>query len=393
MMTRRGMRTGVVVCAVVVGLAACSGGGSNRGGAGSTTTTLPGDDVRINQIQVLGSHNSYHRRPPAALLSSLQRDAPAIALEMDYAHAPLVTQLSKYGLRQLEIDAWFDPKGGRYAKRPALANIGLSADGPAALREPGFKVFHDNELDFESSCLTLEVCLTQIEQWSKANPSHVPVMVLVELKEESLEQEAAARGTPVPKGAIPRAITTEVLDKLDAEIRSVVPPADMITPDDVRGTHATLAEAVRTDGWPALGHSRGKLLFTLDNEGIVRALYRKPSAVLAGRVMFTSSSSGAPDAAFIKVNDITPTGPSIRSLVTAGYLVRTRADDSPLDARTNNTVRRDRALGSGAQYVSTDYYVADPAMNARYVVALPGNKTVRCDPVNAPPNCPPNLEP
>ena len=387
------MRRSVVVCAVVFGLSACSGGGSSRGGAGSTTTTLPGDDVRINQIQVLGSHNSYHHRPPRALLSSLQRDAPVIALDMDYEHASLVTQLSKYGLRQLEIDAWFDPKGGRYAIRPALANIGLSAQGPAALREPGFKVFHDNELDFQSSCLTLKVCLTEIEQWSKSNPYHVPVMVLVELKEESLEQEAAARGTPVPKGAIPRTITSEVLDALDAEIRSVIPRQDMITPDDVRGSHTTLGEAVRTDGWPTLGRARGKLLFTLDNEGTVRALYRRPSVVLAGRVMFTSSVPGAPDAAFIKVNDITPTGPSIRSLVTAGYLVRIRADDSPLDARTNNTRRRDRAINSGAEYVSTDYFVVDPAISAAYVVALPQGKTIRCDPVNAPPSCPPDLEP
>ena len=136
MTRRRGTRAGVAMCAVVVGLSACSGGGSGRGGAGSTTTTLPGDDVRINQIQVLGSHNSYHRRPPAALFNSLRRDAPAIALDMDYAHAPLVTQLSKYGLRQLELDAWFDPKGGRYANRPALANSGCLPKVPRRCARP-----------------------------------------------------------------------------------------------------------------------------------------------------------------------------------------------------------------------------------------------------------------
>ena len=38
-------------------------------------------------------------------------------------------------------------------------------------------------------------------------------------------------------------------------------------PDDVRGSRATLEEAVLQDGWPTLRESRGKILFTLDNGG------------------------------------------------------------------------------------------------------------------------------
>ena len=45
----------------------------------------------------------------------------------------------------------------------------------------------------------------------------------------------------------------------------------------------------------------------------------------------------------------------IAALVRDGYIVRTRADADTFEARTNSTERRDRALGSGAQYVSTDY--------------------------------------
>ena len=69
-----------------------------------------------------------------------------------------------------------------------------------------------------------------------------------------------------------------------------------------------------------------------------------------------------------------------------GYLVRTRADvpEPPqANARNGDTSMRDAAIASGAQYVSTDYYVADPDLGTGYVVDLPA----RCDPVDAPSGC------
>ena len=46
---------------------------------------------------------------------------------------------------------------------------------------------------------------------------------------------------------------------LEDEIRSELEPDDLLTPDDVRGSSATLEEAVTTDGWPTLGATRGKV--------------------------------------------------------------------------------------------------------------------------------------
>ena len=79
--------------------------------------------------------------------------------------------------------------------------------------------------------------------------------------------------------------------------------------------------------------------------------------------------------------------PSIPDLVAAGYLVRTRADADTVEARAGNTVPRDAALASGAQFVSTDYPVEDPAFGTGYVVRIPGGMPARCNPVNAPPAC------
>ena len=71
----------------------------------------------------------------------------------------------------------------------------------------------------------------------------------------------------------------------------------------------------------------------------------------------------------------------------AGYLVRTRADSDTVEARSGDTAPRDAAIASGAQYVSTDYPVENPAFGTGYVVRIPNGMPARCNPVNAPATC------
>ena len=64
-------------------------------------------------------------------------------------------------------------------------------------------------------------------------------------------------------------------------------------------------------------------------------------------------------------------------------MVRTRADEATRNARTNDTARRDKALESGAQFVSTDY--PEPRKEwSDYKVRLPGNTVARPNPVSGP---------
>jgi hypothetical protein len=94
--------------------------------------------------------------------------------------------------------------------------------------------------------------------------------------------------------------------------------------------------------------------------------------------MFTSSLPGSPEAAFVKLNDPLANGDLISSLVAAGYIVRTRADADTVEARLGLTFRRDAALASGAQFVSTDYPEPDLDVGTGYVVDLPGHEIARC---------------
>src|SRR5262249_26981615 len=146
--------------------------------------------------------------------------------------------------------------------------------------------------------------------------------------------------------AIPHPIGAAELDALDAEIRSVFPERQLITPDRVRRKKPTLEQSVITYGWPRLGALRGKGMFTLDNGGAGRDAYRNGPPNLEGRVLFTDSTPGDPEAAFIKMTDPLPDPSAISAMVAAGYVVRTRADVDTAQARTNNTTQRDAALTS-----------------------------------------------
>src|SRR3954465_9848982 len=91
----RPMRPRISVLAVLVALvvASCSSGSSSSGKASPTngTTAPPGpttstvapyrldDTLRMDQIQVLGSHNSYHGRPYPQVLAALYKSTAALA--------------------------------------------------------------------------------------------------------------------------------------------------------------------------------------------------------------------------------------------------------------------------------------------------------------------------
>jgi hypothetical protein len=187
---------------------------------------------------------------------------------------------------------------------------------------------------------------------------------------------------------VPKPIGAPELDALDAEIRSVFGAEQLLTPDDVRGTRATLEEAVRLDGWPTLAASRGKVFFCLDNGGRVRDAYIAQHPGLVGRVLFVDAEPPAAEAGFVKLNDPIADFDHIQAVVAAGFIVRTRADSDTTQSRTGDTTMREAALNSGAQFVSTDYEVADPRFTT-YSVAIPGGTPARCNPISAPEDCTP----
>ena len=336
-------------------------------------------ELRLNQIQVIGSHNSYHAGLTPGVAKLLQKVNPKAFEGLDYSHADLTTQLD-HGIRQVELDIFGDAKGGRFAHPfGATLNDGGAAafDPQGVFKKPGFKVMHVQDIDYVSNCQPFTACLGAIRSWSKAHPRHVPIFILVETKTQPPISSVPGMATFEP-------FTTAALDALDAEIRSVFAPAEMITPDQVRGRYATLPEAISHGGWPTLAKARGKMVFLLDQTNVT-ASYIAGHPALVGRALFTNAVPGQPDAAFVEQNEGTPE--AINALVSQGYLVRTRSDADTKEGRSGSTAQRDAALRSGAQIISTDYPAFEPARWTGYSVSLPGQAVARCNPVTAPRDC------
>jgi Phosphoinositide phospholipase C, Ca2+-dependent len=340
------------------------------------------DGVKINQIQIIGTHNSYHAGIAPNESKIWQEKYAKEYMGLDYQHLPLPQQFDA-GVRQIELDIYADTKGGRYAhpQGPAMvAAAHLPAD-PAfdpngLMLKPGFKVMHVQDVDYRSTCQPLTACLQQVREWSQSHPGHIPIFILLETKQSPPEKL---------KLTVPETFTSSTFDALDAEIRSVFSASEFITPDDVRGQYQTLNEAVLGGNWPTLESARGKVVFLMDQQA-VGPVYLAGHPSLRGRVIFTNSAPGAADAAFLERND----GPAdeITTLVRKGYLIRARTDSDTKQARTGDTSTRDAMTASGAQILSTDYPANEPARwPGHYFVALPENAVARCNPVNAPQNC------
>lgn len=340
------------------------------------------DEPRLNQIQVIGTHNSYHVAPAPAILDVIAGTSRRQAEGLDYTHPPFAEQFSRLGIRQIELDVFADPKGGLFAK-PSLRKLveargkdpGPDPNAQGQLLKPGLKVLHVQDVDFISRAPTFVEALRQVRAWSRANRRHVPILILVELK------DGAMFGLPTQ----PVKFDRELIDAVDAEILSVFDRSEILTPDRLRGPFATLPEAVRARGWPTLDDVRGIVMFALDNEGTIRGRYLENHPALKGRVMFvTADGPSSPEAAWFKVNDPIKDFDRIRQLVRDGFLVRTRADADTRQSRANDPAQRDRALASGAQFVSTDYPEPDRRFSD-YRVRLPGGAVARANPVNADP--------
>lgn len=361
--------------------------------------------LKINQLQVLGTHNSYAQgmdprveklfeeklgdtltnyvkgMPPAAraLFNEEHPNTMTPSEMLKYAHPGLATQLDA-GVRSLEIDVNPDPQGGVYA-RPVSYTM-LRAQGvrdllpfdDRGLDQPGFKVLHMPDIDFRSSCPTLRLCLGQIRAWSDAHPDHVPLFILVEAKNQDVPI------LPNPTHTVP--FTPALFDALDEELVAGIGRERLITPDDVRGGYPTLNQAIRAGNWPTLAKARGKVLFLMitANGPATTAAYLQGHPSLKGRAAFMRAEPGEDHAAFLMFDNAQVRAQEIRQYVQQGYLVRTRSDIETYEAKVNNHERANAAFGSGAQIVSTDFEIPGNAYNTDYVVRLPGGAAARCRP-------------
>jgi hypothetical protein len=337
------------------------------------------ESLRLNQLQWIGSHNSYKQAIDSSLFKLLlAKDSNVIGLE--YHHLPLSEQLD-LGLRGLEIDVLHDPDGGRYQNPQGIVwakqnGINLAAhDTLHILSEPGMKTLHVPDIDFKSSCLTFKNCLNEVKNWSAAHPDHLPILITINPKESGIAQPGATKVLP---------FTAAVLDSLDAELLSVFSSDKLITPLQIREKYSTLREAIINDGWPTVESLKGKVMFILDAPEKTITTY---IANDKDRPMFVSVPESDTHAAFFILNEPLQQKEQIQSLVKKGFIVRTRADADTREARTGNYNRWEAAKASGAQLISTDYYLARLSPAGNFEISFSKGKYSRCNPVTGLNDC------
>lgn len=319
----------------------CSGDGpdastqGSTGSAGSESETSDDsgalrETLRLDHLQALGTHNSYHLAPSAPIQA------------WAYSHRPLDEQLS-IGVRQFELDLYRNAEAG------------------------DFDVYHVAQFDEETTCSTLTDCLTSMLSWSQAHPHHHPIVVLLEPKDTVGEADAAA-----------------FIDALESTVSGSWSAERMLLPAAVAREHGSLRAGLEAEGWPLLDEVRGRALFVLHTSGALRdELVSRGTA----QPLFFPDAMGDLDAdyaAFHSMNDPIDDAQAIQTVVSAGHLVRTRSDADNVEPTAGDVTRRDAALESGAHFISTDWPEPTPS---GYVVTIPDGAPSRCNPLTAPPDC------
>jgi hypothetical protein len=325
--------------------------------AGEPATEPPDcSSLRLNQLKVLGSHNSYKQRlPDAVYQAAAARGIDSKALR--YGHPALATQL-ELGLRQLELDVLSDSVAGqqhRLAEPLAeplaekwLGQALLSRADRSKYQQPGLKTLHLPDIDFASHCPLFADCLLALRHWSDTHPAHAPVFVLMNVKERGA---FGAHGG----GFQPAQWDAELYRALDQQILQVLGADKLLRPAAVQKPGLSLRESVRQHGWPAFSHTLGQFIFIFDGDATQLRRYQAATAT-SEQVLFASTGIDDPQAAILVLNQPVAQQAQIKSAVAAGFIVRTRSDE-PDNA---DAARFNSALQSSAQIISTDFYQGAP---------------------------------
>eukprot|EP00122_Pirum_gemmata_P005112 Pgem_evm1s4661 len=152
--------------------------------------------------------------------------------------------------------------------------------------DPGYKCFHIQDVDFNTTCRTFKKCITRIRDWLIQNPTSVPISILLEVKTEVLLllilllpllqlvlisyrfryrkycqdykiEDPLKLGFAIPVNPDYTALETEIKEVF-TNLSMLLTPADVV---NAAGGGGTLKDAITTSGWPTLASTRGKAMF------------------------------------------------------------------------------------------------------------------------------------
>lgn len=289
--------------------------------------------IRLDDIQILASHNSYKKVGPAIgrFFVGLG-DSFDEAKALNYGYQSVTDQLN-LGIRSFEFDL-------RY-------------------RNGKFELTHVPLVDNSSQAVNFELALEEIRLFSE-HQTHVPIIILVEIKDDWMMLDPFL-------DAFDQSALTSLDDLIKSELGTYLyKPSDMIDETEI------LRDIIINDGWPIINDLLNKTIFVL-HPGNYTSTYYEIDETLQTQSMFIGSgyTETLPSyASFFVQNDVDME--KIKTLVDQHFMVRTR-----IDSNLNFTETRFLdAIESGAQILTTDFSIGRSDLNIDEVIYLEDNKTI-----------------
>ena len=144
------------------------------------------ENLKINQYQTIGSHNSYRKNTQPEIVAFMNASAELLPegfdpASWDYDHETLEDQLDLYGMRSFELDVYRDPDGELFNTRLGNTFVGLDPNsGEDKLLSSGLKILHFPDFDYHTHFFTFIDALEALQSWSNSNPNHLPITILIE---------------------------------------------------------------------------------------------------------------------------------------------------------------------------------------------------------------------
>lgn len=291
--------------------------------------------TRLNQIQMLASHNSYKKTG-----SYLGRffvgvgDSFEESRALKYGYKNLTTQFES-GIRSMEFDV--------------------------RKRKDSFVLTHVPLVDNSSVAPDFSMALDEINLYSINNPTHIPMIFLIEIKQDWMILDHALQSIEIEEL---KQLNNLIKDKLGDRL---------YTPNDFMEEDLTVKETVETYGWPKVTDLLGKVIFVLHpNE--FNHLYATIDSSHEELSMFIGSYMDDLEhdyASFVIHNEVDVS--KIQELVQNGFIVRTRIDEY----LTYDEYRDEQARLSGAQILSTDFSIGRKDLKLTDMIDLNGYTIIK----------------
>lgn len=355
----------------------CLGAAFNSSCTSSGTESSPYEGLRLNEMQFIGSHNSYKMQPDSLMTGEMiayeaasrvnaPEGRPPSFERLAYGHPPIEVQL-QLGIRLLEFDLHvakpdnpFDPIA-KYNERFGSPRESEGARLPSVINDGRIIVYHVRDHDFRSTCIEFADCLSHLADWSKGNPEHLPVIIYLEAKSNggaalSLTADGLIEGE---QGSV---FGFEQWQRVESDVVRVLGRDAVFQPGELIRDGLSLRQSITEHGWPFVDDLRGRFIFVVAGEDESKDAY----ANLPNPLFFTFRPIDHPDASFIIEFDAFST--NIERIVESGLIVCTYADYMLIEGRNNDLTKRDRLFDAGAQMISTDFPFRDPRFSDYEVI-------------------------